>query len=430
MDKRCRCEPCYVARVWDPTRHRSMTSPSFRSPHQAVDWLQATKAAFREGSFAYESSITVNTASKRFLEAAKGGIARNKKGQPYKKSTLKTIEGALNGRIKDELGSLRLAKVRRGHVQKLVDGMVADELSGSRVRNVLNGLRSLYSYAIARDLAQDSPVRHIQLPAINETPRNRIATPLEFQALMRVLEPADTVPFALAAYATARCQEILNLTWSDVYWNENVIYLASNDAYEKTVAAKRTVPLIPQLHRVLKDAFERQGNPAADQLVCPPHKPGGRNSGKLHPGALYHRADEQWAKSNLDRIRLHECRHTAASWMRAAGIDLKVRSVLMGHASTASTDLGAGSITDDRYTHLLPGEIQRAGNQLSKYLTTREKSDGQTGPNEQPILSEPNPNTQNLKAITQPTSRRDTRWRASAGSASTHAPARDEPDRL
>jgi hypothetical protein len=55
--------------------------------------------------------------------------------------------------------------------------------------------------------------------------------------------------------------------------------------------------------------------------------------------------------------------------MRAAGIDLKTRSVLMGHSTTASTDGGHGSITHDRYTHLLPGEIERAGERFEEYLT-------------------------------------------------------------
>jgi hypothetical protein len=59
--------------------------------------------------------------------------------------------------------------------------------------------------------------------------------------------------------------------------------------------------------------------------------------------------------------------------MRAAGIDLKTRSVLMGHATTASTDGGRGSITDDRYTHLLRGDIEKAGERLASYLAAQLK---------------------------------------------------------
>jgi len=373
VGKRCRCEPGYVARVWDPQRRRPVHSPTFRSPAEGLRWQQDTRTAVKSGTLSLASSIQVNEACDRFLVAMKDGTALSKKGKPYKQSAIKTIEGALKGRIKDELGPLLLDDVRRGHVQTLVDEMVTEKLSGSRVRNVLNALRSLYTYAIARDLAQSSPIANILLPAVGETPRDRIATPLEFQELLLALEPADAVPFALAGYATARSQEILSLIWAEVDWSAAMVYLAEEEEHAKSDAAKRPFPLVPQLRRILRAEWERQGRPAAEQLVCPGRKPGGRNSGKLSMSALYTRADEAWDAKKLAHIRLHESRHTASSWMRAAGIDLKTRSVLMGHASTASTDGGRGSITDDRYTHLLPGEIEKAGKQLAAYLAAQVK---------------------------------------------------------
>jgi integrase len=366
--KRCRCEPGYMARVWDPVRRRPVHSPTFRSPSEGVTWQQDVRAAFAHGKLIAGRKVTVNEASDQFLDAVKSGTALNKKGKPYKKSTANTIESALRGRIEEELGSLSIDAVRRGQVQTLVDEMVSDGLSGSRIRNVLNALRSLYTYAIARDLAQGSPIANIILPAIGETPRDRVATPREFQELLLALEPADAVPFALAGYATARSQEIFNLIWDDVAWDAGMIYLADQDEYAKSPAAKRPFPLTPTLTRILREECERQTHPAAAQLVCPGRNPTRNESTKLSTSALYKRADSAWDTSKLPHIRLHECRHTASSWLHAAGIDLKTRSVLMGHASTASTDGGRGSITDDRYTHLLPGEIEKAGKQLGAYL--------------------------------------------------------------
>jgi integrase len=193
--------------------------------------------------------------------------------------------------------------------------------------------------------------------------------------LLAALEPADAVPFALAAYATARSQEIRNLAWPEVDWAAGMVYLADEEDYAKSDAARRPFPLIGLLRAILEDEHARQGHPSAG-LVCPGRKPGGRNSGLLSTSALYTRADEAWQSRKLESVRLHDCRHTASSWMRAAGIDLKLRSVLMGHASTASTDSGPRSITDDCYTHVLPGEIERAGEQFEAYLLA---ADGRAG---------------------------------------------------
>lgn len=371
--KRCRCTPGYVARVWDPKRRQPVSSPTFRSPHDGVAWQQSKRASIKSGQTT-GATILVSEAAARFIDAIKEGVALNKRGKPYKKNTIRTIEEAIKGRIDRELGSLRLGEVRRGHVQTLVDAMVADGLSGSRVRNVLNTLRALYRYAIRRELVDATPVSDILLPALAEVPRDRIATPAEFRKLLRALEPADRVPFALAAYATARRQELVNLTWADVDWKGRMLYLAQEEQYAKNETAKRAVPLIRQLRKILRAERKRQGRPGADQLVCEARKPRERpEGGKLSTTALYKRADRAWQAKNFAPIRLHECRHTAASWMRGAGIDLKARSVLMGHASTASANKGYGSITEDRYTHLLPGDIQKAGKRLSAYLAAQTK---------------------------------------------------------
>jgi integrase len=57
--------------------------------------------------------------------------------------------------------------------------------------------------------------------------------------------------------------------------------------------------------------------------------------------------------SGLPRIRLHECRHTAASLMLASGTPVKVVSDLLGHASP--------TITLATYAHVLPNMAEEAG---------------------------------------------------------------------
>jgi integrase len=49
-------------------------------------------------------------------------------------------------------------------------------------------------------------------------------------------------------------------------------------------------------------------------------------------GKLAARATAAWADAGLERITLHECRHTYASLLMAAGYTLKDLMELMGHA--------------------------------------------------------------------------------------------------
>ena len=72
------------------------------------------------------------------------------------------------------------------------------------------------------------------------------------------------------------------------------------------------------------------------------------------------RALTDWSTAGLKPIALHECRHTFASLMIAAGVNAKALSTFMGHANI--------SITLDRYGHLMPGAEDEAAGRLDAYL--------------------------------------------------------------
>src|SRR3954453_18373013 len=59
------------------------------------------------------------------------------------------------------------------------------------------------------------------------------------------------------------------------------------------------------------------------------------------------RAVKAWRAQGLVAITLHECRHTFASLMIAAGVNAKALQTFMGHSSITETL--------DRYGHLMPG---------------------------------------------------------------------------
>jgi integrase len=75
-------------------------------------------------------------------------------------------------------------------------------------------------------------------------------------------------------------------------------------------------------------------------------------------------ADRRKAAAGLDPIGLHECRHTFASLMIAAGVNAKALASYMGHSSI--------TITLDRYGHLMPGNEAEAVRLVDAYLAAEE----------------------------------------------------------
>jgi integrase len=137
---------------------------------------------------------------------------------------------------------------------------------------------------------------------------------------------------------------------------------------------------VRRLRARLREEWLRQGRPLGDELVCPPRHES--RSGLLSFPGVARRARRVWAERELEAIGLHECRHTAASWMNAAGVNPKIASVLMGHSTperAAAAAAGAAGITLRRYTHALPGDLERARDQLDDFIAAALAEARETG---------------------------------------------------
>jgi integrase len=115
---------------------------------------------------------------------------------------------------------------------------------------------------------------------------------------------------------------------------------------------RRRAPITAPLRELLLPHLMRTGR-RDDDLVF-----GATGAEPFAPKDLTRRADEAWAA--LRRITLHECRHTLASYMIAAGVNAKTVSTYIGHASV--------SFTLDRYGHPFPGAEDEAAGLLDTYL--------------------------------------------------------------
>ena len=173
----CDCKPGYYAKVYDRREQRYLATS--RQPT-----ITAARTARRSLLKELETAEVINARAQRlsdartvFIEAAKDGRALNKHGRPYKRSAWEDIDECLGNHVVPKLGSRWLTDVRRADVQYLVDDL-APKLSGSRVRSVVNAIRSLYRWAQDRELAAHDPAALVRLPAMNATVRDRIATPV------------------------------------------------------------------------------------------------------------------------------------------------------------------------------------------------------------------------------------------------------------
>ena len=372
-ERKCNCRPSYYGVVYDRSAQKHFKTKRFPTPTAARNARGDLLDAIERGETPGRTDLRVKEAVERFIDAARDGVALNKKGRRYKRTAVDDLKGSLTVHVIPAIGARRLSDIRRRDCQRICDELTAAGMSGSRVRSVINAIRSLYRWAQDRELVAHDPASLVRLPAMNATPRDRIATPAEFRKLLDALPPEDALPYALAAYGTARRAEILTLTWKDVDTEGFTVMRLGGDAEaaRKYDASLRIVPLVRPLRALLRRVYLAQSRPTGDDLVCPPRRHS--KSGTLAPGPLQRRCEKTWNAAKLVPVGLHECRHSAASWLNAAGVNPKVASQLMGHA-TPEHQPGAAKITLERYTHALPGDLERAREQLDAYLAEGDRA--------------------------------------------------------
>jgi integrase len=364
----CDCDASYYGKGYDPETKRHLSTKRFKVPSQAKKARRTLLDLLEKGGLPREASLRLRDALPMFVEDMKAGRALNKHGKAYKPKAIKTIEQTVGGHVVPTLGKRRIGAIRKGEIQRIADN-VSENHSGSTVRNVVNSVRALYTWAKQRELASHKPADEIVLPPVEEKPRERIATPKEMVALLGALERKDAVPYALAVYSWARSAQIQYVLWKEVDLKVGLIeWGADEENARKSEAAKHVVPLLKPVWTLLREAWIEQGRPDGEQLVCPPINKKSK-SGLLSMRGVADRAAKAWEEHDpkLQPIGLQECRHTAASWLDPAGVSPKTSSILMGH-SIPDRQPGAAPITLVRYTHLMPEALEIARKQMDEWI--------------------------------------------------------------
>lgn len=310
----------------------------------------------KKGLLGHHNAPTISVLAEQVFVAAEDGSLRNRSGQRFKASTIRIYRINFERYLAPEFGSFRVNDLRRRHIQQFCDRLAVQK-SPSTVRNVLMPLRSLLRYAVEMEFIAVNPIQDLRLPGKDERP-TAIVTPDMAGLLLASLPRAeDRAIYATGLYAGLRLGEIRALRWKSIDFAGGIIRVeASWDAKEgetepKSRAGKRNVPLLEPLREIFGQLSP--GGPEA--LVFP------NSAGKpFNAQTLYKRTDRELAGLGLPRVRLHACRHSFASYAIAAGLNMKLLSTFMGHASI--------SITIDRYGHLLPGSEADAGAQMTDFL--------------------------------------------------------------
>lgn len=380
---KCNCERTYEASVWSRREGRKLRK-SFPTEAAAKSWRTDALKGVKDGTRRAPSQTTLRQAWDEWLAGVRAGTIRNKSGDAFKPSVVRSYESsmttkrkALAGRsVLDEIGARKLADVTRVELQDIADRLLATGLDPSTVRNCLMPLRALFRRAFSRNEVAVNPTTALELAAVRGR-RDRIASPEEAERLIGILAKRDRALWSVAFYAGLRLGELLALTWDNVDLATGVIRVrrsyderSRSFVEPKSRAGRRDVPIAT----VLRDALVEHKMDTGDEGLVFGRSP----DEPFSASAVTARSKRAWLAAERKRkasieadeegastvpvvpIGLHEARHTMASIFIAAGVNVKALSTYMGHSSIA--------ITLDRYGHLMPGNEEEAAGLVDAYL--------------------------------------------------------------
>lgn len=304
-----------------------------------------------------ETPLTVSDALTRYIDGLSGV-------QPFTITTYRTIAA----QIADlPLGHLGLEDVTRDDVAAWVRVQEAAGVASKTIKNRQSLLSTALARAVDDELITRNPAHRAK---ISRTERREMTflTPAEFQVLIARVTPHYR-PFIITLYGTGlRFGEATALRVSDLHLDDTPATLTVSRAWKKasglgapkSAAGRRTIALpgavVEQLRTVTK------GRAPGDLVFV-------NLAGRRILQATLHDNWQTWIEDTVidrttrervprlpqigKRPRVHDLRHSHASYMIAAGMSLFDLKQRMGHESITTTS--------DTYGHLMPeAQVQAA----------------------------------------------------------------------
>lgn len=333
-------------------------------------------------------------------------------------------EAVMENNFLPVLGGRKLTTINPFELQEIESNFERNGLKPSTIKRFFTVLSSIFSDAVDHRMIDDNPVSHVRMPKIKTNPDGveyfDLAEAMIFLSALdkkyyvahsaheyirkdggaRTIpeyEQQIAIPFQTKAYMTialysgARRGELLALTWKDIDWEHSQIRIRKNAVAikgdqiikdPKTKAGTRdiTLPrecmdLLSQLRDAHLDASKTTGTYwkgkrgkqfDENYIFCQDNGTMLSLSTPTHQfKKIIHLYNSSVADSEqkLPDIHLHDLRHTSATLLISAGINIETIAKRLGHSKV--------SMTLDVYGHALNALDEVASATLEALLTPK-----------------------------------------------------------
>jgi len=336
-----------------------------KSKAEVQEKLREVQGLAASGTLPDAKGLTVGRFLDAWLESVKQTVAAG---------THTTYEQHVRNLIKPHIGGVRLDGLKPLHVAGLYSRLAADGSGTAMQRKAGVTLRTAISWAVATDLLATNPVKRVKMPAH----RPAEVQPLTLEQLTTFLNAARAdrlyAVYVLAVDAGCRQGELLALTWRDVDLDLGTVSVTKSleevkgqlrIKEPKRQKGRRLIQVSPftveALHGHRAAMIEEESYRPDGPVFC-----GRRSRTWLRKSDIYRHSFQPLLKGTGLEFNFHVLRHSCATFLLAAGSDVKTVQERLGHSTAV--------MTLNTYAHFMPGAQAGAAAKLDAILTTTRKS--------------------------------------------------------
>lgn len=302
--------------------------------------------------------------ARRFARAPTLAEFVDEKYLPYartRKRSWKTDEVLLRLHLLPAFGSVRMNHIRRADVTAFHLAAIRKGYAPGTCNRLLILLKFLFNCAIRWDVlpADMNPCVGVE-PVRDNGARERYLTVAEVQRLFEELDGNRNVQVGqvirLLLYTGARKREVLDARWEHIDLERRTLTVPVSKS-----GRPRHIPLSDAALELLRGLPR---DPAIPWVFFNPR------TGKP-PVSVFYAWDTIRKRVGLGEVRMHDLRHTFASFLVSSGRSLYEVQALLGHHDPKVTM---------RYAHLSPHALVEAANVVGRAVLPGGKSDGEVAP--------------------------------------------------
>jgi integrase len=261
---------------------------------------------------------------------------------PYAKPRKRTWAGDVqrNVRIGAKFGSKRLDEITRREIEDFHTSLLDEGLTPATADQHLRLIKRAFNLAVAWEVIERNPAANVKLPRVDNR-RDFYLNDEQLARLIQVLrsDSARTVcQLAMFLLATgARLSEATGATWTQIDREHRVWRIPAANSKSKKM---RVVPLNDQALAVLDEV----GTAGSYEHVFINHRWINADGSRGKPITWIHKVWERIRnEAGMPQLRVHDLRHSHASFLVNAGRTLYEVQQVLGHSDPAVTM---------RYAHL------------------------------------------------------------------------------